>query len=182
MGASTIAAGNTHSAILNDKGQLWTFGSNAYGQLGHGDTFQKNGPTKIDFNNGGSSEIVAVAAGGKHTLFIDEQGQVWSFGSNAFGQLGHGDSMERHVPTKIKGVEKVVDVTAGTSHTLILTEQGQILAFGSNFSGQLGLGVENRNLADKVALTPLPWGNDNRVAIPQVKLPIKGPYQGSLFR
>jgi autotransporter-associated beta strand protein len=88
--------------------------------------------------------MVSVAAGGAHTLAIDNQGRVWAWGNNGRGQLGRdpGTTTSSSVPLMIAasafGNQRVLAVAAGSDHSLALTEDGVVWAWGSHSSGQLG--------------------------------------------
>jgi hypothetical protein len=70
----------------------------------------------------------------------DTPGDVYSFGGNSEGQLGHGDTTERWCPTKIAGLSNAVAVAAGLEHSLVVLENGDVYSFGDNSEGQLGHG------------------------------------------
>nr|CAD7392784.1 unnamed protein product [Timema cristinae]CAD7425661.1 unnamed protein product [Timema monikensis] len=63
-------------------------------------------------------------------------------GRNEKGQLGHGDTKRRDVPTLIEALEdhNVVGAACGRNHTLILTDKGTVYGFGDNKMGQCGVG------------------------------------------
>lgn len=87
-----------------------------------------------------------LAAGWRHSVAVDEKGQVWSWGENRCGQLGNGSFTASHLPTPVKGangngrLEEVVAISAGTHHTLAILRDGTIRAWGNNAFGQLGNG------------------------------------------
>ncbi len=92
-----------------------------------------------------SVEIIDIAAGFDHSLALDESGNVWGWGSNSFGQLGLGDTLQRHEPVMIDGLSNIADVSAGYCFSVALSEGGQIFTWGLNDQGQLGDGsTENR--------------------------------------
>lgn len=76
--ASSASCGYKHTVLLTKEGQLYSFGSNAEGQLG------RPGPTAVpsrvtgDLNN---HRVVAVACGAVHTSAVDSDGAVFEFGS-----------------------------------------------------------------------------------------------------
>ena len=68
---------------------------------------------------------------------------IFACGLNEHGQLGLGDTSERHALTAVPalpGGKVVKQVIAGGSHTVILVEDGTLFACGNNSFGQLGLG------------------------------------------
>src|SRR5436853_307496 len=72
--------------------------------------------------------------------FIIDNGCVYSFGKNDYGQLGLGDDYQKQTPTLIKTVAGVIDVSLGYIHSMILIHTGQVYTCGNNKYGQLGLG------------------------------------------
>ncbi|KAG0712630.1 Protein RCC2 [Chionoecetes opilio] len=77
-----------------------------------------------------------------HTIFISEEGKVFSLGRNEKGQLGIGDTEVRAgvVPMDTMSEFKVVGAAVGRNHTLLLTDRGSVFACGDNKSGQCGVG------------------------------------------
>jgi alpha-tubulin suppressor-like RCC1 family protein/chitodextrinase len=115
---------------------LWSGGKNNYGQLGHGDTFDKSTLVMID----GLKGVLRVAAGVEHTIILKMDGTVWAWGRNDKGQLGDGTKTHRSNPVQIKGLADIVDIAAGWYHTLALASDGTVWAWGRNYYGQLGVG------------------------------------------
>ncbi|XP_070969540.1 alsin-like isoform X1 [Oncorhynchus clarkii lewisi] len=101
--------------------EVWSWGRGEEGQLGHGDNLPRLQPLCIKCLS--SKEVVLVAAGAHHSLALTAQSQVFSWGSNSSGQLGHMAS-----PTTIPRLAKlsegirVWDVGAGAQHTLLLAD------------------------------------------------------------
>ena len=80
-----------HSSYLLDmEGNVWSFGNNRFGQLGLGDTTNRNDPTKIE----GLKDIQQISHGpyGYHFLAKDSQNRIFASGNNPFGQLGTADT------------------------------------------------------------------------------------------
>uniref|UniRef100_A0A671VZU9 HECT and RLD domain containing E3 ubiquitin protein ligase 3 n=1 Tax=Sparus aurata TaxID=8175 RepID=A0A671VZU9_SPAAU len=82
-----------------------------------------------------------VACGGQHTMFLLQDGSVYTCGSNSCGQLGHdkpGTSPELVVALD---TQKITMVSCGWAHSMAVNEQGQVFAWGAGEGGQLGLGT-----------------------------------------
>jgi alpha-tubulin suppressor-like RCC1 family protein len=136
-----ISARENHSLLLTNNGHVYSFGDNALGQLGIGnDNDNANIPTLIPELN----RIVSVSAGSNFSLILNEYGQVYSVGSNAYGQLGIGTDDDSNVPILIPELNDIVQISAGGTHSLVLNKYGQVYGFGDNGEGQLGLG-DNKN-------------------------------------
>ncbi|XP_034467527.1 alsin isoform X3 [Hippoglossus hippoglossus] len=101
--------------------EVWSWGHGEHGQLGHGDNQARLQPLCIKSLN--SKEVVRVAAGAGHSLALTAQSQVFSWGNNSAGQLGHMESPST-VPRLAKLSEgiRVWDVSAGDTHTLLLAD------------------------------------------------------------
>ncbi|KAH9644214.1 hypothetical protein HF086_008703 [Spodoptera exigua] len=85
----------------------------------------------------GGHRIVAVACGLHHTVLLTEHGDVLTFGSNQYGQLGAGDIAVHHRIVRVR-VPKASSVAAGSNHTAVLTREGELYTFGSYQKGSLG--------------------------------------------
>jgi len=82
-----------------------------------------------------------IASSGISNYVIDDNGELWAWGDNSFGQLGIGTRKKSYEPVKVNLVEKAVQVTAGEETAYTLTENGNIYAFGKNSEGQMGDGT-----------------------------------------
>ena len=86
--ATGAGAGGYHSLLITKEGRLLTLGLNDLGQLGRPDNFASSLPNATPAPVAGLSDVVLAAGGASHSLVLRRNGTVWSFGSNAFGQLG----------------------------------------------------------------------------------------------
>ncbi|MBQ9492746.1 MAG: hypothetical protein IJR54_03320 [Oscillibacter sp.] len=128
-------------------GSLYTWGGNAYGQLGNGTKENSSVPVKVMDN------VTSVSAGYLHTAALTSSGELYVWGDNRYGQLGNGDEGENAyflVPLKI--MDDVVAVSAGAWHTAAIKSDGSLWIWGYNKNGQLGSGKigENSNIPLKV--------------------------------
>ncbi len=133
----TLAPGRDHTCALVDGG-LRCWGSNAFGQLGTGDTNDRPVPTPV---TGLSSGVQAVSAGTLHTCAL-VNGGVKCWGANAHGELGNGTFTNSATPVAVSGLGSgVKDIAAGYDHTCALMNSGAVKCWGSNANGQLGDGA-----------------------------------------
>jgi len=92
-----------------------------------------------------------IAAGGANSYAIKEDGSLWAWGNNAFGQVGDGTRTDQSSPIKI--MDSVVSVSTSSifhwhdeqAHTLAIKTDGSLWAWGSNGYGQLGDGANIDN-------------------------------------
>jgi alpha-tubulin suppressor-like RCC1 family protein len=141
-GVKAIAAGAWHSLFLKTDGSLWGMGVDTYGQLGDGHFFYQFSLSEIYTNLPVlivPGDVVAIAAGAQHSLFLKSDGSLWGMGYNWNGQLGIGNFTSTNRPVLI--VESnVVAVAAGGYHSLFLMSDGSLWGMGMNSQGQLGDG------------------------------------------
>ncbi|XP_065734176.1 probable E3 ubiquitin-protein ligase HERC3 isoform X2 [Phocoena phocoena] len=83
--------------------------------------------------------VKEVACGGSHSVFLLEDGEVYTCGLNTKGQLGH--EREGNKPEQIGALadQHIVHVACGESHSLALSDRGQLFSWGAGSDGQLGL-------------------------------------------
>ena len=83
---------------------------------------------------------MACSTGGFHTITLSNEGSVYCFGQNQFGQLGIGEKTDFlvSVPTLIPNLPKITQISCGYSFTVCVDEEGFIWSFGDNQYGQLG--------------------------------------------
>jgi alpha-tubulin suppressor-like RCC1 family protein len=111
---------------------LQAWGDNEDGQLGIGSTTQQYSPFAA------ASNVVAVAAGQDHSLFVTSDGTLCAMGWNYYGQLGIGSTTQQNSPVTV--TTNVAAVAAGGVHSLFVTSDGTLWAMGDNYDGQLGIG------------------------------------------
>lgn len=141
-----VAASNDHSLVLNNQGQVFSFGENTHGQLGLGDFNRRNSPTLITFP--GNAHINFIAARGGQSFAIDREGRLYAWGENTHGQLGLGDINNRILPELVPLPPRtyITHVTSSGNHSLALDSEGRLYAWGENQWGQLGLGDFNSRI------------------------------------
>ncbi|XP_073407624.1 alsin [Dendrobates tinctorius] len=99
--------------------EVWSWGRGKEGQLGHGDVLPRLQPLCVRSMD--SKEVVQLAAGSHHSIALTSKSQVYSWGSNISGQLGHMQS-----PTTMPRIAKmnedgtVWSVAAGQDYSLFL--------------------------------------------------------------
>ncbi len=134
-----VSLGGYHSAVITETGDLYLWGNNYFGQLGDGTTDRKLVPTKI-MSSVKAVSLCAYCNRNAHSAAITENGDLYMWGLNSFGQLGDGlCAYSRTIPTKI--MSNVKAVSLGDIHSAAITENGDLYMWGLNSSGQLGDGT-----------------------------------------
>jgi hypothetical protein len=85
--------------------------------------------------------IVAIAAGGGHSLALASDGRVWAWGDNEWGQVGNGGTADVSSPVQIIALDTVTAIAGGEMHSLALKADGTVWAWGIDKDGQLGDGL-----------------------------------------
>ena len=120
-------------------GNLFGMGNNSDGQLAA--TFSYN--TNMPFEMIPTNNVIAVAAGYYHSLWLENDGSLWGVGAEGNGQLGNGTygggSVGTSVPVEI--TNGVVAISAGSDFSLFLKNDGSLWGMGDEESGQLGDGT-----------------------------------------
>ncbi len=142
-----LIGGFFHGAALSSEGQVYTWGSDVSGQLGQGRKLFIPQASKVQFPGLPNARVKAMTAGDAHSAAILEDGSIWTWGDNFYGQLGNGTRAGYSVPVKIPGSSGLVAVSAGLAHTLALTSDGRVFAWGFNDNGELGDGKTDMSLS-----------------------------------
>jgi alpha-tubulin suppressor-like RCC1 family protein len=179
-----VACGQQHSVALDNNQKLWSWGLGVFGQLGHSSlrdepvprqlvSFTLNQSVAVPVDDGDPNpiqvsddiqhaskeiRIAQVACGSHHTLALDTEGRIWSWGSSEYGQQGgsknyedlgtrEGQSKEQHfyysIPRLLTGGlngKRPVKIACGNLHNIALTEDGCMWTWGWGQTGALGHG------------------------------------------
>ena len=150
-----------HVMALSENSELYTWGWNESGQLGDstiGDQYtpvrvhkgEYDGTSYLGDNTG--NRILKISAGAQHSGVCCEDGKVYTWGHNNFGQLGNGSSIDSRTPVvTVKGEcdgttylgdslgFKVEEIALGRYHCLALIQNGAVFSWGLNDSHELGI-------------------------------------------
>lgn len=161
-----ISSGMTHSLALASDGTVFSWGDNTNGQLGNNSTSARTTPTTI-YTTGvlSGKTISAISAGSSHSLVVDTDGKVYSWGNNTNGRLGNNSTSQSLVPVAVtsSGVllnHTITKVSAGQYHSIALATDGTVYGWGGGGGGQLG--VSSSFLSD--ALVPMATNMPNDAA------------------
>ncbi|XP_078173493.1 regulator of chromosome condensation (RCC1) family protein [Carex rostrata] len=105
-------------------------------------------PTRLRPLVGVDIRFVASGCASCHCVALDVEGRCYTWGRNEKGQLGHGDTVLRYLPTVVESLSnyKIVSASVGRNHTVVVTDEGKSLAFGHNKNGQLGTGSSRNEI------------------------------------
>jgi alpha-tubulin suppressor-like RCC1 family protein len=162
-----VAAGSDHSLALCADGTVAAWGNNTYGQLGDNTTTNRYVPVAVNTQPGISAlsgkTVIAIAAGGSHSLALCSDGTVAAWGWNGYGQLGDATTTNRPAPVAVNtdsGVSAlygrtVTAISAGSVHSLAACSDSTVAAWGWNGYGQVDGGATTNHLVP-VAVSAAP--------------------------
>lgn len=163
-----IEGGYQSGMCLMNSGEVYHWGYGGHGQSGDASTSNRDHPVRV----GGSNQNVYLAATDSAHVFrsvrikriflsnwqgyntnthscyaIDEDGELWSWGYNNYGQLGTGNTTNYTTPQKIakstfNNEEIEAFWTIGDNHAMAYayTKEKKLYVWGRNADGQLGIG------------------------------------------
>ena len=227
-----VACGEDWTLFVSRAGEVYACGEGGCGQLGVGRVSSLLNPVRVSLEeaaaggqgSGMDTRCEELALGKAHVLLRSASGHVFTWGLNASGQLGLGDTLTRFQPQLLRearappapphsaepGVEllssegigeeedadgslalstarlraaqamlpvRALQVAAGSAHSVILTEDGRVLSFGCCEGGRLGHSFVLAPEADTVA-APLPAAPQPSPApspLPQPQQPLLPP-------
>jgi len=132
---SQIECGKDFCLLLTTSGVLYSFGSNQFGQLGHGDTEPRTYPTVVKFFLDMKKRVDQISCGFKHSA-CKSNNKIYSWGCNSNGQLGTGNLKHVYTPNlndiKYSKVQfNFLQVSCGFRSTVFLTETRQLYWCGT---------------------------------------------------
>ncbi len=168
-----------YSLAITDGDELFSWGSNKNGRLGHlrdkGEIIQN--PKKFDFFSNNYLKVFDVSCGNSHIAVVacsknesnDRTGNIYTWGLPLYGRLGYThkqirknegklnnlDDLEYTTePIKLEINQKIVRVFCGEDFSACLTEKGKIFTWGTNKWGNLG--VESKTFDNEPDVVSLP--------------------------
>jgi len=152
----SMASGAATTLALLSNGHVIAWGDNQYGQCGldpatAGQYIYK--PTLIP----GLTDVTSLASGDSYSMALKQNGTVWAWGENDYGQLGpsgptNGKDPYTYTPVEVQGLPPIQELIAGGNNGVALDDSGNVWEWGRNEFGELGRGYLDQN--DKPHPTP----------------------------
>ena len=135
-----FACGDSHSLFLDPEGNVFSVGYNGYGSLGLALGPYTNQDILKKISN--IPPIQTISCVNASCYLIDFEGNLWTFGNNSWGQLGHGNRTNLNAPKVISTLKDIQQISCGShgQHFIAKNSQNQIFVTGNNMYGQLGTG------------------------------------------
>ena len=130
-----VRATSSGACARDDRGDVWCWGRNTFGEVGDGTTSRALSATRVALLSG----VTAIGAGHNHVCARLSDGTLRCWGYNEFGQLGDGTTTSRTSPAAVVALTGVTQFAVGSNHTCAVTG-GRLYCWGRNAEGELGLG------------------------------------------
>ena len=136
----SVSAGLAHTCARRSDGTLWCWGNNAHGRTGLG--VEEGGTLYPAEVTAAGANWSSLDLGSVHSCAIKDEGTLWCWGSNNFGQTGLGVAEGATlVPTQVHGhADDWNSVAVAPMHTCATKTDGTLWCWGISSNGQGGLG------------------------------------------
>ena len=132
-----VGQGYGNTITLKENGTVWATGKNDYGQLGVGDTTNRNTSVQVKIDENTYLEnVIKIDVTDNTTIALTKTGEVYAWGKNEFGELGLGDRTYRSYATRVKGIngngylENIIDVANGDENSYAIDKNGNVYGWG----------------------------------------------------
>ena len=147
-----IFAADYVSMIINENGELFTFGSNQHAKIGNGEiSYQELTPYLVGQDNlGKPKRWKSMYSGRLFSIALDDKSEVYTWGQSSVGSLGIANTTTALRPTAIHPSSNgnttwsSVAVSIDADHVIAIDTNGYLHGWGTNESGQLAMGGGNR--------------------------------------
>ena len=140
-GFTTFSAGEDDNFALGSDGKLYAWGNNVNGQLGTNSNDVTNVALTPVVLPAGVTSFTSFKAGGFHSMGIGNDGKLYAWGYNNFGELGNNSHTTSLVPVLVNLPSGVTNYTAygvGGNYSIAMGNDGKLYSWGANANGQLG--------------------------------------------
>ncbi|OBS65623.1 hypothetical protein A6R68_05842 [Neotoma lepida] len=132
------ACGRNHTIVSTDKGSVYAAGGNNEGQLGLGDTDDRDTFHQIAFFTP-KVIIKQLSAGANTSAALTEDGKLFMWGDNSEGQIGLKNKSNVCIPHEVTIGKPISWISCGYYHSAFVTTDGELYTFGESENGKLGL-------------------------------------------
>jgi len=160
---ASVSAGSGFTVAIRTDGTLW-----AWGRKTSFDFYETTSIIVTDYGNtpiqiGTATNWTSVFAGDSHTVALKNDGSLWAWGSNMYGQLGDGTVIDRLVPIRIGTDSDWASVSTGFNFTMAIKADNTLWAWGNNQWWHFGDGTGGSVMRSDVSgihLTPTQLGTE----------------------
>ncbi len=131
LGATSVDLRRFSVLAIAPDGSLWAWGANTTGQLGLGDTVDRNTPTQV----GSDTDWAQASEGRDHACAVKSGGELFCWGDGADGGTGLGSPADTTVPTRVGSDSDWSMVSCGTRHSCAIKTDGSLWCWGEAMNG-----------------------------------------------
>ncbi|CAN4081244.1 unnamed protein product [Withania somnifera] len=152
LDVQNIACGNRHAMLVTKQGEVFSWGEEAGGRLGHGAETDISLPKVIKNLKG--MKVDVIACGEYHSCAVTSSGDLytWGDGAKSSGLLGHRSEVSHWIPKKVCGLMeglRVSHISCGPWHTALITSSSRLFTFGDGTFGALGHGDRSGSITPR---------------------------------
>lgn len=155
-----VTAGQDHSILLTESGEVYTFGWGADGQTGLAHYRNEYRPSLVKGDLAGQ-HIIKVACVADCALALSDKGKVFGWGNSEYGQLlVHSENQQVNIATELTALEHlghIKDIASGGCFCMVLNSEGDVYVWGY---GILGFGPEVKRVLQPTLLAPVLFGRN----------------------
>jgi len=146
----TITAGHRFACALNEDSKAYCWGGGDFGVLGDGSRYEQRAvPAPVS----GDRRFRYIGAGNAHVCGLAEDGAVYCWGTNYWGELGNGRSgngqgggtADALTPEKVNLSAVVREIAVASRSACALTVSGDVYCWGEGGAGQMGDGRQQQS-------------------------------------
>ncbi|DBA89976.1 TPA: hypothetical protein ACH3X2_004351 [Trebouxia sp. C0005] len=134
-----VAVSLRHAALVTHRGEMYTWGHGTGGKLGLGNHQNADSPQRV-YTLWGKS-VKRVSCGDGCTAAITHDGELYTWGDGAGGNLGYGNTLRQFIPRQVEkglGDYNIIQVSCGPYHTCAVSSGGRLFSWGDGLCGKLG--------------------------------------------
>lgn len=154
----TVCAASAFTVAKKNDGTIWAWGNNQMGQLGDGVYyFSRSTPKQI----GTDTDWKSISAKGNNTFAIKNNGTLWGWGSNAYGQIVNAGDQYIYAPIQFESATDWQSVYNGYYTVQAKKNNGRLFGWGDDGTGTTGANFTYPPYTYKfIVYSPLPIGTD----------------------
>jgi uncharacterized repeat protein (TIGR02543 family) len=145
-----VSLAEDYAIILKRDGTVYSVGSSYFGRLGTGgsiDDPNRGGYVQVISQIETLKNVVAVSVSKEYALALKEDGTVWAWGRNNYGQLGDGTLNSSSNPIQVLLANKIKKIVAGENTSFAIDETGFLWGWGRNSNYLIGSGSGSSSLS-----------------------------------
>ncbi|XP_062180342.1 PH, RCC1 and FYVE domains-containing protein 1-like [Phragmites australis] len=143
LDVNQVVCGSRHVALTTRQGEVFTWGEEFGGRLGHGTDGDISRPKLVESIS--VTIVDFIACGEFHTCAISASSDLFNWGDGSYnaGLLGYDTGASHWLPKRVSGrLEglQILSVACGSWHSALITSSGKVYTFGDGTFGVLGHG------------------------------------------